>query len=77
MSNNGRIWLELAVSDNIETMRENALKATKIIYKLNPHMGIKIEVIENKGYILASLDNSGYLELVDNGHWFDMELLLK
>jgi hypothetical protein len=72
MSNANRIWIELPKGE-FEEMKQTAKKANNFLSKVYPKLGVEFGVIENRGYILISLDNSGYLELQDNGHWFSLE----
>lgn len=67
-----RIWIELEKDDNMKLHAENATKLLQLI-KIDTH---KIQV-RGDNYALVNMADGTYLELVDNGHWFNLSGILE
>ena len=65
-----KIWLELPLHDQ----KEHARLATKVLHKLGFNEHVKIEH-SGRGYYLTLNEAGEFLELEDNGHWFDLDFV--
>jgi hypothetical protein len=71
-----KIWIELERGTEAE-MKQRAEKANKLLQKINPRLGVQFLALGDRGYVLDSTDGSGYLELTNNGHWFNLDILIR
>ncbi len=67
-----KVWLELPN----ENHQRNAFLATNMLHKLGYNKSVTIKHVNDKYYL--TLNSAGeFLELADNGHWFDLEFINK
>lgn len=69
-----RVWLALELSGDADTNKQRAAQLTFLLHKLGVPDYVRVWVGE-RGYCLTTDASGSFLELVDNGHWFDLDAL--
>lgn len=71
------VWIEIELTDSEETNVKNAEKFTALLHKLGIASYQRIEW-NQKNYVYELFDQAnGFIELADQGHFFNLDFLSK
>jgi hypothetical protein len=71
------VWIEIEYTDSNKKNHANAEKFTKLLHKLGIAKYQRVEFNEEK-FVYELFDQAdGFLELADQGHYFNLDFLIK
>jgi hypothetical protein len=72
-----KVWIELPRPESQERGEELAIKANRLLNKLGTDSVKFYWDHEDRYWWLILNNDSGYITLSDNGHWFDLDRITK